>query len=366
MRDASMIAATSSAARSDLVVHDHVVEPVAPARSPARPPPAVRRSSPRPRSRGPAAAAPAPPSTAGPGRSRSRRGTCARTCAAPLTSISRITSRPSASAAPRTARGVPDRWSDETSAHSRSSSVLDHPVELRFGDEEVVARRRPRRADAHGSSRRWNSASPSGSRTAGAVRRRFPSRPRRGPRGRSACRVAHGQAVTSCRTSSSSISRCLAPRPRTRRLAEMSSSSMIFWARTLPTPGSDSSTFDTFILPTMSSCPPLDSIVLQRSLAGLQLALQLRALLPRLGGLLEGFGRCSGVRSGSAMTLLCVRGTVAENAASIRTAPRRDTTRISRACGFSRAARVTRWLATTRGDPDRIGAHAVIGRPTTM
>src|SRR5206468_7142909 len=41
---------------------------------------------------------------------------------------------------------------------------------------------------------------------------------------------------------------CLAPRPRTRRVAEMSSCSISLRAFTLPTPGSDSSTVDTFIL----------------------------------------------------------------------------------------------------------------------
>src|SRR3990170_2974080 len=53
--------------------------------------------------------------------------------------------------------------------------------------------------------------------------------------------------------SASSASRCFAPRPRTRRLAEMSNFSMIFVAGTFPTPGSDSSTVDTFIFPTVLS-----------------------------------------------------------------------------------------------------------------
>src|ERR671919_1810808 len=46
---------------------------------------------------------------------------------------------------------------------------------------------------------------------------------------------------------------CFAPSPRTRRLEEMSSRSMIFLARTFPTPGSDSRTAETFIFPTTPS-----------------------------------------------------------------------------------------------------------------
>ena len=47
--------------------------------------------------------------------------------------------------------------------------------------------------------------------------------------------------------------RCWSPRPRTRRVSLMPISSMVRRALTLPTPGSDSSTATTFILPTMSS-----------------------------------------------------------------------------------------------------------------
>ena len=52
---------------------------------------------------------------------------------------------------------------------------------------------------------------------------------------------------------SSSALRCCAPRPRTRRVSLMPISSIVRRAFTLPTPGSDSSTASTFILPTMSS-----------------------------------------------------------------------------------------------------------------
>src|SRR5262249_31143115 len=47
--------------------------------------------------------------------------------------------------------------------------------------------------------------------------------------------------------------RGLAPRPRTRRDSAMPSRSMIWRARTLPTPGMASSSAETFILPTVSS-----------------------------------------------------------------------------------------------------------------
>src|ERR1017187_8493409 len=54
----------------------------------------------------------------------------------------------------------------------------------------------------------------------------------------------------------SSAVRWLAPSPRTRRDSAMPSRSMICLARTLPTPGMDSSNAETFILPTMSSVWP--------------------------------------------------------------------------------------------------------------
>src|SRR5207302_7220870 len=56
-----------------------------------------------------------------------------------------------------------------------------------------------------------------------------------------------------CANVFSSASRCWAPRPRTRLLSLMPISSIRRRARTLPTPGNDSSRVSTFIFPTTSS-----------------------------------------------------------------------------------------------------------------
>src|SRR5690606_10150741 len=53
--------------------------------------------------------------------------------------------------------------------------------------------------------------------------------------------------------SASRALRCRSPSPRSRRLAAISSFSMVAWARTLPTPGRASSSAETFILPRTSS-----------------------------------------------------------------------------------------------------------------
>ena len=63
------------------------------------------------------------------------------------------------------------------------------------------------------------------------------------------CRAVQISAPNSC----SSADRWLVPSPRTRRDSAMPSLSMICFARTLPTPGRDSSRAETFILPITSS-----------------------------------------------------------------------------------------------------------------
>src|SRR6185436_18844158 len=57
--------------------------------------------------------------------------------------------------------------------------------------------------------------------------------------------VAWSAATFSPPNAASSARRWLAPSPRTRRIGEISSRSMIFAARALPTPGRDSSTAET-------------------------------------------------------------------------------------------------------------------------
>src|SRR5918996_1379491 len=97
-----------------------------------------------------------------------------------------------------------------------------------------------------------------------------------------------------------SASFCFAPRPRTRRLVEMSSRSMSFRARTFPTPGSASSTAETFILATMLSSRMLRTSrrlvcpALSRSFSSARF-LRASAALARASR------RCSSVRVGSGM-----------------------------------------------------------------
>src|SRR5690606_20333727 len=98
----------------------------------------------------------------------------------------------------------------------------------------------------------------------------------------------------------SSAARWLAPRPRIRRDSAMLSRSMICLARTLPTPGSDSSRAETFILPmtslvwpslrtSVSEIPPC----LRRCLTSARSFLAFAAFS-------RAAARCSGVRGGRA------------------------------------------------------------------
>src|SRR3954454_1160099 len=110
-----------------------------------------------------------------------------------------------------------------------------------------------------------------------------------------------------------SCSRCLLPNPRTRRVAEMSSSSMIFCARTLPTPGNDSSTVETFILPRVSSLSAFLSTSASVRLPDLSSPLTSARFLRAAAAFFNASARCSGVSVGSAMNdLLRCRGTVRE------------------------------------------------------
>src|SRR3954467_10712902 len=123
----------------------------------------------------------------------------------------------------------------------------------------------------------------------------------------------------------SNCSRCLLPNPRTRRVAEMSSSSMIFWARTLPTPGSDSSTVDTFILPSVSSLSAFLSTSASVRLPDLSSPLTSARFLRAAAAFFSASARCSGVSVGSAMNdLLRCRGTVRERRGVYARGLRRD------------------------------------------
>src|SRR3954454_10935100 len=123
----------------------------------------------------------------------------------------------------------------------------------------------------------------------------------------------------------SNCSRCLLPNPRTRRVAEMSSSSMIFWARTLPTPGSDSSTVETFILPSVSSLSAFLSTSASVRLPDLSSPLTSARFLRAAAAFFSASARCSGVSVGSAMNdLLRCRGTVRERRGVYARRPRRD------------------------------------------
>ena len=101
--------------------------------------------------------------------------------------------------------------------------------------------------------------------------------------------------------SASRALRWLAPSPRTRRVGEISRRSMIFAARALPTPGRDSRTAETRILPITSSVSPclrtsltVAPLLLSRSRSS---ARALRAA----AAFSSAAARCSGVRSGRGM-----------------------------------------------------------------
>ena len=243
---------------------------------------------------------------------------------------------------------------------TRGARLADHPVERRLRDEPVVdARRPPRRAGPRRD--RDRTATSRGIARRGAIARRSPSRPPRAgdddqPPGETA------DAATSCRTSRAASRAASLPRPRTRRVAEMSSSSMIFCARTLPTPGRDSSTVDTFILPTVSSpsaAPARPRAFASRTSAH---ALISARFFRASAALARASARCSGVRSEGPWTRSFARGRCQEPGEYTQRRDR-DTTRIP-ACqdlrfrAHAAAARIPR--ATPTGS-----SAAVIGRPTT-
>ena len=190
----------------------------------------------------------------------------------------------------------------KTAAHSSSSSVVDHPLEPVVVDEDVVdpldlgGARGPRGgADRTGPVVRDRAANSSADDApladAGGT----------GDDDR-ACRVRPAATSRTCRAAAA---RCLAPRPRTRRLgADVELFHDLLRRAPCRHPGATRARW------TPSSCrrcrPRRCQHVLQRELlAGLQLALELRTLLASHGGLLRGpAARCSGVRVGSAIVVL--------------------------------------------------------------
>ena len=108
--------------------------------------------------------------------------------------------------------------------------------------------------------------------------------------------VAPFSSANSC----SSADRWLVPSPRTRRDSAMPSLSMICFARTLPTPGRDSSRAETFILPITSSVAPSlmtsDKVVAPRLRRFFTSARSLRAR----AAFSSAAARSSGVRGGRA------------------------------------------------------------------
>src|SRR5690606_8802362 len=94
--------------------------------------------------------------------------------------------------------------------------------------------------------------------------------------------------------------RWLAPRPRTRRDSAMLSRSMICLARTLPTPGSDSSRAETFILPMTSSVWPSASTSDRETPPCFRRFLTSARSFLALAAFSRAAARCSGVRGGRA------------------------------------------------------------------
>lgn len=92
---------------------------------------------------------------------------------------------------------------------------------------------------------------------------------------------------------------CWMPRPRTRRLSEISSSSRTFWARTLPMSGSDSMRVRTGILRTASE--PLASTSASDSLPCLSASLTSARSLRAAAAFSRAARRCSGLNGGRAM-----------------------------------------------------------------
>src|SRR6476646_3883030 len=140
----------------------------------------------------------------------------------------------------------------------------------------------------------------------------------------------HGGRDQACSNRASSAAIWLAPRPRTRRLSEMPTSSMIWRARTRPTPGMDSSSAETFILPTMSSFLPSAMTSDSEPWAYLRRFLTAARSRRALAAFSRASARCSGVSGGRATVSLLERvgfrgGIRAQSRRSGRAMPRSGT-----------------------------------------
>lgn len=82
---------------------------------------------------------------------------------------------------------------------------------------------------------------------------------------------------------------------------------MSFWARTLPTPGSDSRTADTFIFPTVSSVDRISTSPNVR-FPDFSSPLSSARFFRASAAFARACARCSGVRTGSGMPLLLLFG----------------------------------------------------------
>ena len=218
---------------------------------------------------------------------------------APWTSISRRTSLPGASllldVAPRCSRAS----ARTIGAHSRSLAVVDHPIELV---------RRTRR-----SSRRPRPPTARGARVVARDGQDQPLVDRGRARSRTTRSLADpggtGDDEERCPARAkryfanlaSSSSRCLAPRPRTRRLARDVELLHDLLRAHLADTG-ERLEHDRHLHLADGVVARRVSTSLSVRLPGLQLALQLGASLARGGGLFERPLRCSGVRVGRAMS----------------------------------------------------------------
>ena len=237
-----MIAATSPAARS---ASSFTTTWSNSSRSPSShwPSTVVGRARPPSRFLGRATAARAPRCRGGSSRTSTASGTTSRTCRAPWTSSSSRTSPPSAIVARTGPAGSPSDV--RRSRPTRAARPIPPSGRTRLRRRTGSRCRRARTSAAPASSPRRRRRDPATGVARG--RRPCPCRPRRDRRGRRAFR---GPGRYFFANSASNDSRCFAPNPRTRRLAEMSRRSMILRARTFPTPGSASRT------PTPSSSRP--------------------------------------------------------------------------------------------------------------
>ena len=165
---------------------------------------------------------------------------------APRTSISRTTSRPASEPVVDDPRGVPDRW-PTTSAHSRSSPA--RIIRSKASSTMKNSRpRRPRRAEERGWSPRPTARAPRDHERP-ALGRCSPCLPPRDPRGRELPRADGGlllEAVEELRALLRTQSANAAAGGDVELFHQL-------LRPNLPDTGSDSSTAETFIFPTVSS-----------------------------------------------------------------------------------------------------------------